>query len=769
MEPMDFRSPTPKLATPVCKWRILVVDDEAGMVESLRMLLTQMGYEVSTARDGHSATEELRRNDYDVVITDLMMDGSTGYDILDFVSSEQLNIPVLVLTGLGSVDAAVKALKQGAYDYILKPFQFDSFRSCVRRAIEKRQLELIQRLQNQRLTAVASIAKAVTSTLNLDEIFQIIVNQSREFVEFSSAALALIDEHEQFIDLFTLLLDRQSTPQFRHRIPSGFPFFAELFERRSAVVVSDAAGRIPAADSGLVLCDGVNSLVFVPLLVKDRLVGAMFFGSKSEAAYHHQEVQLLSLMADQIAVAVDNARLLDLEQRRSRQLELINSIGKRLTTALVVEKLMETAVVLLRDHFPQRRIDLFYFDEAKQSLIRTQQAGSEQDKNGSPVQASVEQGAVGRAAMTGTTAVFAPRETAEIGTGSAVTVELAVPLKSEGEVLGVLAVEDTAGYQFIDSEIAFFEAVASQIALAWRNARLFEQIRKSKIYLELVLNAADDTSIMSIDPEGRIITFNSGSETLLGLSAEEAVGRPVHEVIVSRRTRAIFNNLGKNVRRDCVEEEVRISSSKKRSFWARIVIRPIEPAVDLYVGFLIILTNVTQRVRLERKLKQLTVTDDLTGLFNQRHFFDQLRREMERASRRGAGFSLCIFDLDKFKRYNDTQGHLAGDHLLKAVGKRVAKEIRAKIDTAFRYGGDEFVLILPNTSLPQAASLVDRLRASVQREFAGAIGISAGIAEYTEGQGEKEFIEAADQLLYEAKRQGGNRAVYRLARTNTQS
>ena len=768
MEPMDFKSPTPKSAAPVFKWRILVVDDEVGMVESLRILLTQMGYEVTTACDGHSATDELRRNDYDVVITDLMMDGTTGYDILEFVSSEQLNIPVLVLTGLGSVDAAVRALKQGAYDYVLKPFQFDSFRSCVRRAIEKRQLELIQRLQNQRLTAVASIAKAVTSTLNLDEIFQIIVNQSREFVEFSSAALALIDDQEQFIDLFTLLLDRKSTPQFRHRIPSGLPFFAELFERRSVVVVSEAAGRIPGTDSGLVLSEGVNSFVFVPLLVKDRLVGAMFFGSKSEGAYHQQEVQLLSLMADQIAVAVDNARLLDLEQRRSRQLELINSIGKRLTTALVVEKLMETAVALLRDHFPERRIDLLYFDAEKRSLIRTQQAGSEQDRDGSPAEVSVEQGAVRRAAATGTTAVFARREASDTALGT-IPIELAVPLKSEGEVLGVLAVEDAAGNQFTDSEIAFFEAVASQIALAWRNARLFEQIRKSKVYLELVLNAADDTSIMSIDREGRIITFNSGSETLLGLSAEDAVGRPIHEIIVSRRTRAIFSNLGKSLRRDCVEEEVRISSSKKRAFWARIVIRPIEPAVDLHVGFLIILTDVTQRVRLERKLKQLTVTDDLTGLFNQRHFFQQLRREMERASRRGTGFSLCIFDLDKFKRYNDTQGHLAGDHLLKAIGKRVAKEIRTKVDTAFRYGGDEFVLILPDTSLPQAASLVDRLRASVQREFDGAIGISAGIAEYSEGQSDKEFIEAADQLLYEAKRQGGNRAVYRLARTNSPS
>jgi diguanylate cyclase (GGDEF)-like protein/PAS domain S-box-containing protein len=761
MELTDFKSLIPKSAAAVFKWRILAVDDEAGMVESLRVLLTQMGYEVATAQDAHSAIAELRRNEYDLVITDLMMGESTGYDILEFVGAGQLNIPVLVLTGLGSVDAAVKALKKGAYDYILKPFQFDAFRNSVRRAIEKRQLELIQRLQNQRLTAVASIARAVTSTLNLDEIFQIIVNQSREFVEFSSAALALIDEQEQFIDLFTLLLDRQATPQFRHRIPSGFPFFAELFERRSVVVVSDAAGHTPAADSGLVLCEGVNSFVFVPLLVKGRPVGAMFFGSKSEEAYHHQEVQLLSLMADQIAAAVDNARLLHLEQHRSAQLELINSIGKRLTTALVVEKLMETAVVLLREHFPRRRIDVLYFDEARRSLIRTH--GAERDLNESPVEASVEQGAVGRAAVTGATVVSSSREAMNTGAGRPAREELAVPLKSEGEVLGVLSVEDAAGSQFSDSEIAFFEAVASQIALAWRNARLFEQIRKSKVYLELVLNAADDTSILSIDREGRIITFNSGSETLLGFSAEEAVGRPIHEVIVSRRTRAIFSNLGKSLRRDSVEEEVRISSSKNRSFWARIVIRPIEPAVDLYMGYLIILTDVTQRVRLERKLKQLTVTDDLTGLFNQRHFFQQLPREMERASRRGSRFSLCIFDLDKFKRYNDTHGHLAGDHLLKAIGKRVAREIRARIDTAFRHGGDEFVLILPDTSLPQAASLVDRLRAAVQQEFAGAVGISAGIAEYEEGQSAKEFIEAADRLLYEAKRQGGDRVVYRLA------
>ncbi|MBM3804370.1 MAG: GAF domain-containing protein [Acidimicrobiia bacterium] len=251
--------------------------------------------------------------------------------------------------------------------------------------------------------------------------------------------LALIDEHEPFIDLFTLLLDRSATPQHRHRIPSGLPFLAGLFERRSAVVVTDVAGRIPAADAHLVMCEGANSLVFVPLLVKERLMGAMFFASRNEAAYHHQEVQLLSLMADQIAVAVDNARLLDLEQRRSWQLELINSIGKHLTAALVVEKLLESAVVLLREHFPERRIDVFRFDEARRSLVRTQQARAGQGSHESFVEISNGHGTVERAVASGTTVVSSAHDAEQSGLAAVAPVGLAVPLKSEGEVLGVPA------------------------------------------------------------------------------------------------------------------------------------------------------------------------------------------------------------------------------------------------------------------------------------------------------------------------------------------
>lgn len=165
----------------------------------------------------------------------------------------------------------------------------------------------------------------------------------------------------------------------------------------------------------------------------------------------------------------------------------------------------------------------------------------------------------------------------------------------------------------------------------------------------------------------------------------------------------------------------------------------------------------TRQVALEHQLKRLTVTDHLTGLYNQRDLFEQLPRGMERAKRAGSACSLCLFDLDGFKEYNDTHGHLAGDRLLRTVGAVVSRTIRAKTDRAFRYGGDEFVLLLPHTSRAEAQVLVDRLRKAVSQALAGAVGFSAGIAEYSPGMESRDFIEAADRLMYRAKRKGGNR------------
>jgi diguanylate cyclase (GGDEF)-like protein/PAS domain S-box-containing protein len=761
-----FALPSSRINAALAKSNILVVDDEIGMGESLRLLMTRLGYEVSVANSGEMALEKLATNSFDLIITDLVMEGLSGYDILDFVGRQGLDIPVIVLTGLGSIDAAVKALRHGAYDYILKPFDLESFKVSIRRAIEKRQLEALKRLQDRRISSVASIARAVSSTLSLDEIFRIIVNHCREFIDFDCATLALAAKEELYLDLTAVVLDGENHSTNGERLSLDQLPFSQLISGKRPIIVSDISKEPSWREIGLHLIRDLSSCMLIPLISKSRLVGALLFGCRTAFAYDQQSMELLLPIADHVAVAVDNARLMELVLKRSRQVEIINHIGKQLNSALDAEKLCTKAIYLLRDNFPYKYIDIFRLNEAKSSLIRTKHQEYDLFGDRRPGSVRIEEGIVGRAARTGQTILLNNvLSDAEYVRGfEDSTAELAVPLRWDEEIFGVLNIEDIGNHRFNEDEQILIEAVASQISLALKNANLFEQIRKSKVYLELVLNAAEDTSIISLDKSGRIITFNSGSEKLLGIPAAEATGRVISEVIQSKRSRSIFRSWSGKAKLQRWEGEVKVLRPDKNSFWAHVIVWPIEPASDLLGGFLIILTDVTQRVELESKLKQLTVTDDLTGIYNQRHFLEQLRREMERANRRNQRFSLCLFDLDKFKVYNDTYGHLAGDQILRGVGILVSKAIRVRIDSAFRYGGDEFVLLLPDTRLSEATVLVERLRKAIRKEFDGEISISAGIAEYAPGTEQEDFIESADRLMYLAKRKGGDRVVVEMTR-----
>ncbi len=160
-------------------------------------------------------------------------------------------------------------------------------------------------------------------------------------------------------------------------------------------------------------------------------------------------------------------------------------------------------------------------------------------------------------------------------------------------------------------------------------------------------------------------------------------------------------------------------------------------------------------------LKRLSTTDDLTGLYNRRYFFEALDREMDRAGRDRKSFALIACDLDRFKSVNDTFGHAEGDRVLKGTGELMLRHTR-RYDTAARLGGEEFALLLPGTSLVDAAALAERLRATMESELrAGdrrAITLSAGLAIWRGGEETgAELLKRADEALYKAKAEGRNR------------
>src|SRR5438105_1378610 len=130
--------------------------------------------------------------------------------------------------------------------------------------------------------------------------------------------------------------------------------------------------------------------------------------------------------------------------------------------------------------------------------------------------------------------------------------------------------------------------------------------------------------------------------------------------------------------------------------------------------------ELARRSDAERKLTILATTDGLTGLANRRHFSRALADEWRRATRHGTPVALLMIDADNFKLYNDSHGHQAGDTLLQRMGAAIAANIKRASDLGARYGGDEFAVLLPDTSLDDAATLADRIReAMIARGRAG--------------------------------------------------
>jgi diguanylate cyclase (GGDEF)-like protein len=176
--------------------------------------------------------------------------------------------------------------------------------------------------------------------------------------------------------------------------------------------------------------------------------------------------------------------------------------------------------------------------------------------------------------------------------------------------------------------------------------------------------------------------------------------------------------------------------------------------------------TVTQiaNIRLCEKLSSLAVTDALTGIFNHRFFQEGLNVEILRAQRYKHTLSLIIFDIDGFKNYNDRYGHLEGDRVLKNVAQEIRKNVR-QVDIICRYGGDEFVVILPSTHVKGAKFVAEKVRNSVasldllnvENHKVIRVTLSGGVAEFKEGMNKEQLISLADRALYSAKSEGKNK------------
>jgi diguanylate cyclase (GGDEF)-like protein/PAS domain S-box-containing protein len=205
-------------------------------------------------------------------------------------------------------------------------------------------------------------------------------------------------------------------------------------------------------------------------------------------------------------------------------------------------------------------------------------------------------------------------------------------------------------------------------------------------------------------------------------------------------------------RNEPINSEVELAGNIWDTWW-------IPLGEDVYLHYA---TDVTKHKRMKKELRCLSVTDCLTNCYNRRFFMQKLEEEIERAKRTGSKFSLVMLDIDRFKSINDRFGHNAGDLVLKSIAELIKNRIR-KIDTLARWGGEEFVLLLPNTPVYKAAVLAEELRESISKmDVLGVDRVTAsfGVAGYCPGDTVDTLVNKADNMMYEAKAAGRNCVRY---------
>jgi diguanylate cyclase (GGDEF)-like protein/PAS domain S-box-containing protein len=294
-------------------------------------------------------------------------------------------------------------------------------------------------------------------------------------------------------------------------------------------------------------------------------------------------------------------------------------------------------------------------------------------------------------------------------------------------------------------------------------------LQASEVRYRRLFETAQDGILILNAKTGQIDDVNPYLMDMLHYSIDEFLGKKLWEVSPfkdSALNRAAFQELQENgyIRYKDLPLETKEGESIAVEFVSNVYEANGIDVIQCNIR------NITERKKVEEKLQEsekryheLSITDALTKLYNSSYFYHQLKIELERVYRYGQSLTLLLLDLDDFKQFNDTYGHVEGDQVLLRLGQVVKRCLR-ETDSAYRYGGEEFTILLPMTISENGAITAERIRTEFKKEtFSPAPGqdvymtVSIGLGQYKPQEEMKSFVHRVDQLMYQGKKNGKDR------------
>jgi len=548
----------------------------------------------------------------------------------------------------------------------------------------------------------------------------------------------------------------------------------------------------------LLLGQELRTVVGISLQAKERVFGVLLLGTPDNRSFTPAERRLLLALGHQIGVAVENSYLIQQTSRRSEELHILNEIGRALSSTLEPDILFERIYSEMRRLLDVNSFFIAFLDRSPEQVRFELEVidGERRAKRTRPIGNHLVE-YLGHTRQPLLIRDHFEEESKRLGfepsqkTGSI----CAVPLILYDRAIGVMAVHSPQERAFDEGHVELLRVLASEAGIAIENARLFAEEQKKSRQLTL-LNNISGHAITTLNPEEMLakiaaeiengLTYDHIGIAILDYSTKElviqaeaghrrdAVGRRLllGEGLVGQVARsgqmAIVREVSSSTPRTVLPESVSsialpvtygeqllgvlyVESSEKCEFNEQEVLL-MRTLADLFAGAL-------HNALTFQKAQEQAITDGLTGVKTHRFLMEALSSEWKRSTRANRPFSLVLMDLDRFKFVNDFYGHLEGDVVLQRVGHILEQNCR-RSDVVARYGGDEFVILMPETSVEQARQLASKLRGWVASDPLlrdKNITASFGIAGFpVHGSTPQELIQVADSSMYLSKHQGGN-------------